>query len=147
MGPMGHGQKTKNPEPCTCNGDLYWQDGYGGFHCQACEPPPSTSLVVHRFLLAGGEWHVERRPGSGDFVAVEAGQGTVPPGRTSSLAASAAPTGRTRQQFCDDCFLHPDLWREVSSPKYHDRVRVECRVCGKWIGYRLISDSQTQGRP
>ncbi|MFO7907468.1 MAG: hypothetical protein R6U98_32775, partial [Pirellulaceae bacterium] len=40
------------------------------------------------------------------------------------------------KQTCDRCWQTPETWEE-SACEYNDRVRVTCRVCGKFIGYRI----------
>ena len=63
-----------------------------------------------------------------------------PPGRTAEASASAPSpiVGR-----CLDCFLRPDLWQARPSKRYRDREVVVCRVCGRWIGYRLSNRKPT----
>jgi len=42
-----HKVDKDHPAACPkCGCCLYWQDGYGGYHCGECETAPSPSMVV-----------------------------------------------------------------------------------------------------
>ena len=42
------------------------------------------------------------------------------------------------QPWCDDgCYNNRKRWKESVSQEYSDRTRLECKKCGKFIGYRM----------
>lgn len=115
--------------PCNCGSATYWQDGNGRAHCDRCEPAPSQSLVVRVLKIVAGELQVEpreKKPETKNAVAEKTKTASPPPGRN------------TRHR-CRMCYQEPDKWLEIKRGQNSDRVRVECRVCGKFIGYKFVS--------
>ena len=55
---------------------------------------------------------------------------------TSAAAPAVAIDTATDDRRCRSCFSNPTTWVERPG-KYFDRVRVECRVCGRFVGYRM----------
>lgn len=43
--------KTAPSQPCACGSGVFWLDPYRGFHCSACEPPPTPKMAKENLLL------------------------------------------------------------------------------------------------
>lgn len=128
--------------PCNCGGATYWQDGHGRAHCDRCEPAPSQSLVVRVLKIVAGELQVEPRRGSGELIPAGASCEKTPAAKNTVAEKSPAvppPPGRHTRHRCRSCYQEPDKWLEIKRGPNSDRVRVECRVCGKFIGYKFVS--------
>ena len=83
-------------------------------------------------------------PKGSDASHPEAGTRTQTSMGASSPVPQPAPVRRESTLRCERCWQQPEKWVEAPS-EYNDRVRVSCRECGKFIGYRLLeSDREKQ---